>query len=216
MPVSARYRAASPAATIYGNDYDAACRRYDADAESILLGLWAGNVSLRRDDCLRVGLASSWRVFTQQGDRDFGLRARRAGLVGHFDRDLRAEHRYTRSVAGFLRSSRIQACTDATLRARYPELGAATSPTAGMPRPARTLVFTGRIPLVGSAVRHGVVAAASRLGRWRCSRLTVGVLVVARAIVQEHALARHDVAADQGGLRAVRRSRAGRPARTAS
>ena len=37
-------------ADLYAEDYERACRQYEDEPESVLTGLWAGNVSLRRDE----------------------------------------------------------------------------------------------------------------------------------------------------------------------
>jgi glycosyltransferase involved in cell wall biosynthesis len=92
-------------ADLYSHDYEQACLEYEREPKSILAGLWAGNVSLRREDCLRLGLDSPLFQRGYHADRDFGLRCRAAGLTGVFDRSLRAEHRYERDLRAFLRDA---------------------------------------------------------------------------------------------------------------
>jgi len=105
-----RLRRAGDAATfLYAAEYERECRRYEADAEAILLGLWAGNVSLRREDALRVGLPSAdFGGIRYHPDMELGLRLKRAGLTDVFDRRLRAEHRHERSLAAFRRDAKAQ------------------------------------------------------------------------------------------------------------
>jgi glycosyltransferase involved in cell wall biosynthesis len=92
---------------LYAQEYEAMCSAYERDRDRVLRNLWGGNVSLRRDDLARVPL--HWDDETSyHSDRDFGLRCRRAGLAGVFDRSLRARHLHTRSLEGFLRDARSQ------------------------------------------------------------------------------------------------------------
>jgi glycosyltransferase involved in cell wall biosynthesis len=105
MPVAADHRSGAPA-ELYAAWYEAQCRGYDADPGSILRGLWAGNVSLRREHALAVGLANPAYDARYNADRDFGLRLLAHGLTGRFDRRLRAEHLYRRPLGAFLRDAR--------------------------------------------------------------------------------------------------------------
>lgn len=94
---------------LYSRSYERVCEGYERDPTSILRGLWAGNVSLRREDLLRVGLEPSDAMPTEfwyHRDRDFGLRCEAAGLEAIFDRRLLARHRYRTTPEGFLRVAR--------------------------------------------------------------------------------------------------------------
>jgi hypothetical protein len=95
---------------LYAEEYELTCAQYETDPHTILTGLWGGNFSLTRMDCLRVGLHSSDFVRRYPGheDRDFGIRCHKAGVVGVFDRSLRAEHRYSTTPARFLADAREQ------------------------------------------------------------------------------------------------------------
>jgi glycosyltransferase involved in cell wall biosynthesis len=83
-------------AEVYGRIYEDRCARYEADGNGVLTHLWGGNFSLRREDALRVGLASDRFRELYHEDRDFGLRCLEAGLSAVFDRELRAGHQYER------------------------------------------------------------------------------------------------------------------------
>jgi glycosyltransferase involved in cell wall biosynthesis len=84
----------------YARDYERRCERYRAGAAPVLHNLWGGNVGIWRESALRVGLSSPHfgerRTFYE--DRDFGLRALRAGLEGVFDPSLVADHHHSRSA----------------------------------------------------------------------------------------------------------------------
>lgn len=89
-------------ARVYRAAYEAACARYEQDPQAILLGFWAGNFSMRRDDCLKVRLDTPLLARdAREEDREFGLRCLRAGMSAVFDRQLRAEHLYQRDLAAF-------------------------------------------------------------------------------------------------------------------
>lgn len=109
---------------LYSTDYEQACERYERDPETILTGLWAGNVSIRRADCLRIGLRAGGDMFEGYGyheDRDLGLRCRAAGLRGVFDRRLRASHLYAKTPEQFLRAAHNSGVTRAAVHAGHVE-----------------------------------------------------------------------------------------------
>jgi glycosyltransferase involved in cell wall biosynthesis len=155
---------------LYSQDYERACLQYERDPGSILTGLWAGNVSLRREDCLRVGLSSPDFERGYHADRDFGLRCQAAGLTGVFDRSLRAEHRYERDTGAFLRDAYSSGRTRSQTHLLHADVTGPLPPDfyeAGLPAPSRLLVRLARRPL-GRQVARGLlmpVLAAAGGGR---------------------------------------------------
>jgi glycosyltransferase involved in cell wall biosynthesis len=93
-------------ARIYAFNYETQVPRWEADGDSILYGLWGGNLSIRRADALEVPPRNPafWAHANQ--DREWGLRLLRAGFRGRFDRTLRAQHLYERTVRQFVRYQR--------------------------------------------------------------------------------------------------------------
>jgi glycosyltransferase involved in cell wall biosynthesis len=91
---------------LYATEYENACKRYEEQPESVLQCLWAGNLSMRRDDALRVGLTTPG-VYTSRyhQDREFGIRCLKAGMTGTFDRSLFAQHVHSRSLMAFRRDA---------------------------------------------------------------------------------------------------------------
>lgn len=155
MPVALpdRRRRGEFASAIYAADYERTCEEYERDPDSILSGLWAGNVSLRRADCLRVGVRPGAGMPAGYGyheDRDFGLRCRAAGLRGVFDRRLRARHMYEKSPAAFLRAALNSGETQAAVHAAHEE---AIGPLA-LESFERSVFYPGRL-LVRWARRGG-------------------------------------------------------------
>ena len=132
------------------------------DPESILTHLWGGNFSLRRSDCLairlrRPGFAQRERYHS---DRELGLRCKQHGLVGVFDRSLRATHLHERDRAAFLQDSRSQGSSLARLHQLHSEtLGPLHLATlaAGLPFPLRWLVTACRLPAVERVVETGLL-----------------------------------------------------------
>lgn len=90
---------------IYADAYRTSWESYAHDPEQALLHLWGGNVSLRLDDCLRVGVHSPDFHCRYHEDADFGARCLKAGLRAVADCSLRARHVHTRSLDGFLRDA---------------------------------------------------------------------------------------------------------------
>ncbi len=96
-------------AKIYQQDYERICKSWETDSSTILHNLWGGNVSLRREDAVRVGLQSpDFPGRARHVDREFGLRCLAAGLVGVFDRSLSAVHLYERSLDVMVADARWQ------------------------------------------------------------------------------------------------------------
>lgn len=98
MPVdrSPTSRVAAMTRQLYGSAYDMAVSRYEREPDAVLRQLWSGNVSMPRDTILEVGLPGTIQGYS--ADQELGLRLGAAGVTGVFDRSLRAEHRYERSL----------------------------------------------------------------------------------------------------------------------
>lgn len=115
---------ADPTGTVsnlYAKEYENVCRRYDAGGEdAVLRNLWGGNISLSRDECLRVGLVSPGFENLYHEDTDFGLRCRNDGLRGVFDRSLKATHHHQRSTRQFLADAQSQGAGRELLLRRHP------------------------------------------------------------------------------------------------
>lgn len=94
-------------AYIYRRAYESHVARWLEDADSILHGLWGGNLSMPRRDILRVGI-QKLAVTRGQDDREFGLRCLKEGMRGVFDPRLVALHLYDRSFDAFRDDCRIQ------------------------------------------------------------------------------------------------------------
>jgi GT2 family glycosyltransferase len=179
-------------AYLYAHEYERFSAAYETDPNRVLLWLWGGNISIRRDDALRVGLESpSRRRYDYHEDRDFGLRCRRAGLIGVYDPPLRAEHLHTRSLAAFLRDARRQGRDDVRLHRDHRDLigpfdMAAEEANLGLS--FRLAVRLSRIGVIGvlemTALRL-VLRAAGWLGWFR---LETRAAVILRRIEQRRAI----------------------------
>jgi len=94
-------------AWVYRDAYERHCRRYAADPGFVLQGLWGGNLSMPREQLLRVGI-QKLAVKRGQDDREFGLRCLKAGVEGVFDPRLHGLHLYERDFAAYRRDARLQ------------------------------------------------------------------------------------------------------------
>lgn len=154
---------------VYHQDYERICRRAEQSPHRILEDLWGGNVSMRRDDILAVGLRSGafdsrWRHI----DRELGLRCLEAGLVGVFDRELRANHHYRRSLAALVEEARWAARGRVHLHQLHPEvLGPFRRQdlVADLSLPRSLLVRAGSTRIGHRPVRALLVAACRAAGR---------------------------------------------------
>jgi hypothetical protein len=110
-------------ARLYADAYDRWMTAVRRDPTELLQRLWGGNVSLRRDDALRVGIDEPAMRGLRHEDRELGLRLAAAGLVGVFDAGLVAEHRYERDLASFCADCRSEGAGLVALHRLHPELG---------------------------------------------------------------------------------------------
>jgi glycosyltransferase involved in cell wall biosynthesis len=162
---------------LYARAYERVCGEYEADPEAVLRGLWAGNVSMRRDDCLRVGLRADEGVFEGYGyheDRDLGLRCAAAGLTGVFDRSLRARHLYEKTPEAFLRAATSSGTTRAAVHAQHGDRVGELPPDffeRGVPLPGRLLVRWARRRGLRAPIEALLRAAIDVAGRLRLFRV---------------------------------------------
>ncbi len=161
---------------LYQRSYERVCSEYESDPGSILRGLWAGNVSMRREDALRVGFDPAGAMpdgHWYHEDREFGLRCEAAGLEGVFDRSLRARHDHRATPQTFLRVARDSGHTRwAIHRAHADTIGPLPADfyQRGAPMPGRLLVRLAqrkRAHGFVQALLRGVARAAGRLHFFR-------------------------------------------------
>ncbi len=84
-------------AYLYSSAYERRCARYASEPDFVLKGLWAGNLSLPREEFLRIPTDELVATYGEE-DREFGLRCLKAGIEGRFDPALLAEHDFNRSL----------------------------------------------------------------------------------------------------------------------
>jgi glycosyltransferase involved in cell wall biosynthesis len=174
MPIAMNgHRTAGDFATrLYGREYEGRCVVYEAEPGNILRNLWGGNFSMRRDDCLAVGLRNRDYTERYHPDRDFGIRCMDVGLTGVFDRSLVASHLHTRSLPSFLADGRSQGAGRALLHHLHPEVLGRLEADAfeeGLPAAGRWLVRAARRPRVHAAASRvlcSVVRAGGRARAW--------------------------------------------------
>jgi glycosyltransferase involved in cell wall biosynthesis len=142
----------------YRELYEKACVAWEREPASLLLGLWAGNLSFRRTELLRINetgppLAKGYHV-----DLDLGLRCRKLGMNGVFDRRLVARHDYTRTLAGFIADARDSGASRVMVQAEQQDALALPN----LDRYQENLPLPGRL-LMRAARRAAASALISRL-----------------------------------------------------
>jgi GT2 family glycosyltransferase len=174
---------------LYASEYEGRCEVYERDPRSAVRELWGGNFSLRRDDCLTIGMANSKFTEHYHADRDFGLRCLEAGLTGTFDRTLAATHLHERTLEGFVRDARSQGAARVLLPRFHPTTVAPPSSdefARGLPGPLSQLIRFTRRPRGYSVVScslAGMVRGAGRMRLWPGQRFLARVL---RRVEQQH------------------------------
>ena len=175
---------------MYAREYSRHCQNWIRHPETVLPTLWAGHLSLRREDLLTLDppvvpeLGRSYH-----SDVDFGLRCQAAGLKGVYVPSLRARHFYERGPEAFLRDARNSGRSLRLLHESHPaELGAATEATLlrGLPLPLRPMVRRSRTRRWPARVAG---AGVTTLGALHLYRLQRGAAHVRKRIEQMHELA---------------------------
>jgi hypothetical protein len=184
-PGGARLEVAS---RVYAQAYADHCAALIRGDGPVLQSLWFGNLSLRRDRCLEVGLRSEAFTCSYHADRDFGYRAADAGLTGVFDASLRAVHLHARSSGAFLRDARRQGAGIRMVHEVHPDRVGPFSPDS--------LIDTGHLPLNAAlraatstpgrsrVVAEAAMGAARLSGRVHLGRIEVGLAKVAQHVMQ--------------------------------
>jgi len=93
-------------AYLYSRDYERRRARWESDPGFVLRGLWAGNLSMPREELVRVGMGTR-ALKRGEEDREFGVRCLKAGIEGRFDPSLRAQHEFERTLPQYRRACRL-------------------------------------------------------------------------------------------------------------
>jgi GT2 family glycosyltransferase len=170
MPVELPARHADIGSLLYARDYLAYLARIEAGEHGVLDQLWLGNVSIRRSDCLSVGLHSSRFTASYHADQDLGFRLAGAGLVGRYDPSLGAVHRHRRTGPAFLRDARRRGAGVAHLHAVHERLGTFDPAvfTQDLPAPVATVVGHVGSSRVAPVVARALLGMAGALESLRC------------------------------------------------
>jgi GT2 family glycosyltransferase len=174
---------------LYASEYEGRCAVYERDPDSAMRELWGGNFSMRRADCLAIGMANLGFTEHYHADREFGIRCLEAGLTGTFDRSLIATHLHERTLNGFIRDARSQGAARVLLPTFH---GATVAPPSssefarGLPRPLSALVRSTRRPRAYAVVSRSLASAVRASGHmrlWAGQRVLARVL---RRVEQQH------------------------------
>jgi len=180
-------RTATPTA-LYATEYEANSLRMQQHPESVLRSLWGGNLSIRSDDCRRVGFSSPNYPDLYHEDQELGLRCAQGGLTGVFDRNLRAYHAHRASHRTFLRDAQSQGAGQWLLHSLHPDLMGpfnAERFTSGLPGPARLIVRASRRPMVAAGTRQGLAGLAATAQWFGAQGLESLALRLARRVEQQ-------------------------------
>jgi glycosyltransferase involved in cell wall biosynthesis len=184
MPAAVSPRRASEdfALRLYAGEYEGRCQIYERDPDSVVRELWGGNFSMRRVDCLAIGMSNPGFTEHYHADRDFGIRCLEAGLNGTFDRTLSATHLHERTLASFIRDARSQGAARVLMPAFHPAVVSPPTPSEfarALPWPVAGLVRLSRRPrayVVTSSVLGGVVGMAGTARLWHVQDTAARVL----------------------------------------
>lgn len=105
----------------YATEYEMNCESWEENPDRILGRFWGGNVSLPREALFAIGGYDSGVGLQYSHDQELGLRLQALGLEPVFDRRLRADHLFERSVDGYLKAARRQGRDLAIIGKVHPE-----------------------------------------------------------------------------------------------
>jgi glycosyltransferase involved in cell wall biosynthesis len=174
---------------LYVQEYEAACKRYESSPESVLRHLWAGNMSMRRADALRVGLSTDAYSSRYHQDREFGIRCLKAGMTGVFDRELFAEHMHSRTLQAFRRDAQQEGLGRRILHEIHRDiLGPmpADEFEQGLPAPLRAVVRASDSSPAYRAITSTLDAVVQLARRLRLSTVEMKAAKLLRRVEQRH------------------------------
>jgi glycosyltransferase involved in cell wall biosynthesis len=160
----------------YADEYEKVCESWDRDRRNVLTRMWGGNLSIRRRELFAAGGCDAGVGLQYCHDRELGLRLLEAGLEPIFDRRLRAEHRFERSITGLLTAGRQQGRDMAIIARLHPghaefpkwrrtNLGGKLRRVALRPRASRAMLTLGPPLLRGLGLLH-LSRAETRTGEF--------------------------------------------------
>ncbi len=163
---------------MYAEDYENTCRLYEMSPADIYKNLWAGNISMKRSDALRIGLRADG-VLSYHEDLRFGIRCQLAGLEAVFDRSLLSWHWHRANLRKLARDARRSGRGRAALVGEFPDLCEDLDPLGHLSS-SETLVYH----MFGSLLLSPVVAMVSmaisflagRMRMWKLELLAARVL----------------------------------------
>jgi cellulose synthase/poly-beta-1,6-N-acetylglucosamine synthase-like glycosyltransferase len=172
MPVRAsRKRPGSFVSEHYARMYETRCLEYEHDPNEIFRGLWGGNMSLPKRSVEAAGGFDGGLGIDYNEDLELGLRLAEAGLEPVFDRHLLAEHRFERSVSGFMKTGRQYGQAAVLIEARHPgSVAFPPAPQRGWAVSVRALTRSRRLHDVFVTLATSVVVWAGRIGRHQAER----------------------------------------------
>jgi GT2 family glycosyltransferase len=188
MPVALPDDARAAVATrLYAVEYLAHMATIEDGTVDLLDGLWTGNVSLRRADCLAVGLFSPAFPVYYHADTDLGFRLADAGLVGWYDPTLTASHLHSRSDGAFRRDAARQGEGRAALHRAHPDRLGPWSPwllVADLPPALRVPVAAAGTTRAGVPLAAGLMAGGKVCARLGLTGAELSAARVARRVMQ--------------------------------
>jgi GT2 family glycosyltransferase len=167
-------RAGDFPAFVYERNYERMCQIYEKDSSRVLLNLWSGHFSVRRDVFLST-LGAQAKVPGHE-DRLLGWELRRAGCKGVFDRSLTSEHRYTRTPQQFFAWCRRSGRAQAVLHTLAPlEADVAVDAELGLPGRVALRILTQRPSEFRPLLTRGI-SAVGWLRWWSAETLLARAL----------------------------------------
>jgi glycosyltransferase involved in cell wall biosynthesis len=145
-------------AHLYSRNYERMCHMYELDPSRVLLNLWGGHFSVRREAFLSAPTLGA--TFFGHEDLRLGWALRLAGCTGAFDRSLVSEHHYSRSPEQFFaicrRSGRAQSML---LSLAPPEASVGVDSDLGLLRRAALRILASRTYGIEDILHRGILIA---------------------------------------------------------
>lgn len=163
MPIrlsSPRHAGEFPA-YVYGRSYERMCHRYELDPSSVLLNLWGGHFSIRREAFLSV---PALKERLPHEDRVLGWGLSRAGFSGAFERALVSEHHYSRSPEQFFADCRRSGDHSMLASLAPPEALVGIDSDLGLLKRVTLRILTSRPHRIEASLYRGILIAG--WARW--------------------------------------------------
>lgn len=186
----------SPPAILYEEARAAEWQHFETDSNYLLHAFWAGNFSIRRNIILKVPQIDAVFQWASHSDRAFGLECEKLKLRAVLRTELKAVHKYSRTLAAWRVDCRRQGTGTRALHDLYRERLGPIAPnrwSTGLGQVGLTMLKLARRSPLTTPIAQGLgltTQLAARLG-WR--GIAINLARILRSVEQQRDASEDDL-----------------------